>query len=203
MYIDDCRLKGVVNLVLRDKDGRVKQHKTIRNKVTKDGIAHIIGRMIDDGQDRAGKHKMPRMMSHMAIGIGAAARSAKDRYNHTDFDNLPTVTGITDSSGTNLKNARKQAAIPKSYDRMLQDERGFRVQLMKDTTLATDYVPLVNVHMEQDGSTNMHATDGSGNSQLIFTTGSDGGNTLKRLRVGLRVNWPNRRYFKYRTYWWK
>ena len=152
MYIDDCRLKGVVNLVLRDKDGRVKQHKTIRNKVTKDGIAHIIGRMIDDGQDRAGKHKMPRMMSHMAIGIGAAARSAKDRYNHTDFDNLPAITGITDSSGTNLKNARKQAAIPKSYDRMLQDERGFRVQLMKDTTLATDYVPLVNVHMEQDGS---------------------------------------------------
>ena len=57
MYQDDCRLKGVVNLVLRDKDGKVKQHKTIRNKVTRAGIAHIIGRMIDDGQDRAGKHK--------------------------------------------------------------------------------------------------------------------------------------------------
>ena len=187
MYIDDCRLKGVVNLVLRDENGKVKQHKTIRNKVTKDGIAHIIGRMIDDGQDRAGKHKMPRMMSHMAIGIGAAAREARDRYIATDFDNIPTVTGITDPSGTNLKTARKQAAIPKSYDRMLQDERGFRVQLMKDTTLASDYVALVNVHLEQDGSTAMHATDGSGNSQLIFVTGSDNGNTLKRLRVGLQV----------------
>ncbi len=187
MYIDDCRLKGVVNLVLRDENGKVKQHKTIRNKVTKDGIAHIIGRMIDDGQDRAGKHKMPRMMSHMAIGIGAAAREARDRYIATDFDNIPTVTGITDPSGTNLKTARKQAAIPKSYDRMLQDERGFRVQLMKDTTLASDYVPLINVHLEQDGSTAMHATDGSGNSQLIFVTGSDNGNTLKRLRVGLQV----------------
>ena len=187
MYIDDCRLKGVVNLVLRDENGKVKQHKTIRNKVTKDGIAHIIGRMIDDGQDRAGKHKMPRMMSHMAIGIGAAAREARDRYIADDFDNIPTVTGITDPSGTNLKTARKQAAIPKSYDRMLQDERGFRVQLMKDTTLASDYVALVNVHLEQDGSTAMHATDGSGNSQLIFVTGSDNGNTLKRLRVGLQV----------------
>jgi len=189
MYIDDCRLKGVVNLVLRDKDGKVKQHKTIRNKVTKDGIAHIIGRMIDDGQDRAGKHKMPRMMSHMAIGIGAAARSDKDRYNHTDFDNLPKVLGINDGSGTqaNLKIARKQAAIPKAYDRMLQDERGFRVQLMKDTTLLGDYAPLVNVHLEQDGSTAMHATDSAGNSQLIFTTGSDGGNTLKRLRKGLQI----------------
>jgi hypothetical protein len=189
MYIDDCRLKGVVNLVLRDKDGKVKQHKTIRNKVTKDGIAHIIGRMIDDGQDRAGKHKMPRMMSHMAIGIGAAARSNKDRYNHTDFDNLPKVLGINDSGGTqaNLKVARKQAAIPKAYDRMLQDERGFRVQLMKDTTLSNDYAPLLNVHMEKDGSTAMHSTDSAGNSQLIFTTGSDGGNTRKRLRVGLQV----------------
>jgi hypothetical protein len=189
MYIDDCRLKGVVNLVLRDKDGKVKQHKTIRNKVTKDGIAHIIGRMIDDGQDRAGKHKMPRMMSHMAIGIGAAARSNKDRYDHESFDALPQVLGISDSGGTqaNLKTARKQAAIPKSYDRRLQDERGFRVQLMKDTTLAGDYTPLINVHLERDGTTAMHATDGSGNSQLIFTTGSAGGDTLKRLRKGLQI----------------
>ena len=145
--------------------------------------------MIDDGQDRAGKHKMPRMMSHMAIGIGAAARANKDRYNHTDFDNLPKVLGISDSSGTqgSLKTARKQAAIPKAYDRMLQDERGFRVQLMKDTTLSTDYVPLLNVHLEQDGSTNMHTTDSAGNSQLIFTTGSASGLTLKRLRKGLQI----------------
>ena len=147
MYIDDCRLKGVVNLVLRDENGKVKQHKTIRNKVTRDGIAHIIGRMIDDGQDRAGLHKMPRMMSHMAIGIGAAAREARDTYTATDFDNLPqnaAALGISDLSGTttDLVTARKQAAVPKSYDKRLQDERGFRVQLMKDTTLASDYAPL-------------------------------------------------------------
>ena len=189
MYIDDCRLKGVVNLVLRDENGKVKQHKTIRNKVTKDGIAHIIGRMIDDGQDRAGKHKMPRMMSHMAIGIGAAARSGKDRYTATDLDNLPLIKGITDQSGTtaNLKTSRKQAAIPQSYDRMLQDERGFRVQLMKDTTLATDYVPLVNMHLEQDGTTVMHNLNSDGKSELRFVTGSDQGNTVKRLRVGLQL----------------
>ena len=65
MYQDDCRLKGVVNLVLRDKNGKVKQHKTVRNKVTRYGIAHIIGRMVDDSQDKDGGHKMPRMMSHM------------------------------------------------------------------------------------------------------------------------------------------
>ena len=187
MYIDDCRLKGVVNLVLRDENGKVKQHKTIRNKVTRDGIAHIIGRMIDDGQDRAGKHKMPRMMSHMAVGIGAAARSNRDRYTATDLDSLPGVRGVTDSSGTPLKTSRKQAAIPQSYDRMLQDERGFRVQLMKDTTKASDYVPLLNMHLEQDGSTNMHNLNSDGKSELIFLTGSDSGNSLKRLRVGLQL----------------
>ena len=51
MLKDDARIKGIVNLVLRDQHGRVKQHKTIRNAVTDYGIAHIIGRMIDTGQD--------------------------------------------------------------------------------------------------------------------------------------------------------
>ena len=161
MYIDDCRLKGVVNLVLRDENGKVKQHKTIRNKVTRDGIAHIIGRMIDDGQDRAGLHKMPRMMSHMAVGIGAAARAA-------EISILQPILilcfkraqlGISDSGGTvsDLVTARKQAAIPKSYDKRLQDERGFRVQLMKDTTLASDYAPLQDLLLSQSGSTAMHS----------------------------------------------
>ena len=193
MYKDDCRLKGVVNLVLRDKDGKVKQHKTIRNKVTRAGIAHIIGRMIDDGQDRAGKHKMPRMMSHMAVGIGAAARSNPNEYTSQDFDALSTsIPGAANPGGTTAT-SRKKAASAESYDRMLQDERGFRVQLMKDTTLANDYSTLEDVVLAQATSSStsnaigIHATSG-GNSQLIFETGSDSGNTLKRLRVGLQIS---------------
>lgn len=193
MYKDDCRLKGVVNLVLRDKDGKVKQHKTIRNKVTRAGIAHIIGRMIDDGQDRAGLHKMPRMMSHMAVGIGAAARSDENTYTAQNLDNLPiNIPNSRLNLGGATVTSRKKAASAESYDRMLQDERGYRVQLMKDTSLATDYATLTNVTLAQatDSSSNaiaMHATT-SGNSQLIFETGSDSGNTLKRLRVGLRIS---------------
>lgn len=193
MYIDDCRLKGVVNLVLRDENGKVKQHKTVRNKVTRDGIAHIIGRMIDDGQDRAGQHKMPRMMSHMAVGIGAAAREARDTYTAVDFDNLPqnsAALGISDLSGTttDLVTARKQAAIPKSYDKRLQDERGFRVQLMKDTTLASDYAPLQDLLLSQSGSIAMHSLNSAGNSELKFQAGSGGSpSTVSKLRVGLRL----------------
>ena len=70
MQKDSAQIKGIVNLVLRDKEGRVKQHKTIRNLVTDYGLAHIVGRMIDPRQDITGKHQIPRMMSHMAIGTG-------------------------------------------------------------------------------------------------------------------------------------
>jgi len=136
MYKDDCRLKGVVNLVLRDKDGKVKQHKTIRNKVTDYGIAHMIGRMIDDNQDKAGAHIMPRMMSHMGIGVGAAGQ-----------DGTHTTTAARDSNSVqNLYEDRtfgtldlKKASEAATFDRMLQNERGRRVQLMKDTSLASDY----------------------------------------------------------------
>lgn len=137
MYKDDCRLKGVVNLVLRDKDGKVKQHKTIRNKVTDYGIAHMIGRMIDDNQDKAGAHIMPRMMSHMGIGVGAAGQNGTH-----------TTTAARDSNSVqNLYEDRtfgtldlKKASEAATFDRMLQNERGRRVQLMKDTSLASDYV---------------------------------------------------------------
>lgn len=198
MYLDDCRLKGVVNLVLRDADGKVKQHKTIRNKVTRAGIAHIIGRMIDDGQDRGGLHKMPRMMSHMAIGIGAAARSDQNTYESTDFDALPNnIPGQLDTafnvSTAPTVSSRKRAAIPASYDRMLQDERGFRVQLMKDTTLIDDYGTLENQALAQATDANsaavtMHAIE-NGKSVIRFETGSGGNpSTLSKLRVGLQIS---------------
>jgi len=75
MQKDSAQIKGIVNLVLRDKEGRVKQHKTIRNLVTDYGLAHIVGRMIDPRQDITGKHQIPRMMSHMAIGTGDYANA--------------------------------------------------------------------------------------------------------------------------------
>ena len=148
MYQDDCRLKGVVNLVLRDKNGKVKQHKTIRNKVTDYGVAHILQRLVDDKQDREGSHQMPRMMSHMAIGIGAAARSGPHRYNASDFDD-PAGNGSA---------ARRRAATASTHDRMLQDERGERVQLMKDTTKTGDYAVLTGAVLNQAGSAVMIQT---------------------------------------------
>lgn len=116
MLKDNASIKGIVNLVLRDQHGRVKQHKTIRNAVTEDGIAHIIGRMIDTNQDRNGKdgakqHILPRMMSHMGIGTGNNASTAGS-------------SSVVTASTTN---------------RFLQTEIGSRVQVMKDTSRTSDY----------------------------------------------------------------
>ena len=91
-------VKGTVNLVLRGPDGKVKQHKTIRNKLMRQGLAHIVGRMIDPMQNGQAKlmsktgqqgaetyntavtspasdstdyqHDIPNMMRFMGIGTG-------------------------------------------------------------------------------------------------------------------------------------
>ena len=88
-------VKGTVNLVLRGPDGKVKQHKTIRNKLMRHGLAHIVGRMIDPMQNGQAKllvetgsagsetygsvnnasgsdyqHDVPPMMRFMGIGTG-------------------------------------------------------------------------------------------------------------------------------------
>lgn len=76
MMIENAAIKGTVNMVLRGPDGRVKAHKTIRNKVMNAGIAHIVGRMINPGQDGsgdpAGQNDFPHMMRYMGIGTGTA-----------------------------------------------------------------------------------------------------------------------------------
>ena len=138
--------------------------------------------MIDDNQDKHGNHQMPRMMSHMAIGIGAAARSGFNEYKAPDYNSLTFTSGAT---GTPVA-SRKRAADSSIYDRMLQDERGQRVQLMKDTTKASDYVAQ-ELNFTQSGSTQMYQTISGGKSILIFQTGSDSGLTLEKLRTGLEV----------------
>ena len=98
MLKDDARIKGIVNLVLRDEHGRVKQHKTIRNKVTDYGLAHIVGRMIDPQQDIRGTHVIPAMMSHMSIGTGTSPARTHDRMLQTEPTTVTRVQVMRDTS---------------------------------------------------------------------------------------------------------
>jgi len=70
MHKDGLMARGTVNLVLRDGQGKVKQHKTVRNKITNQGLAHIVGRMIDSGEDRIAYTGFPNMMQYMGLGTG-------------------------------------------------------------------------------------------------------------------------------------
>ena len=165
MLKDNASIKGIVNLVLRDQHGRVKQHKTIRNAVTRDGIAHIIGRMIDTGQDRNGtstnKHIMPRMMSHMAIGVGDGA--------------------VSGQANTSL------AEVADTRQRFLQGEVGTRVQLMKDTSRTVDYEAFDNLlpfAVQTDNAAANYNSVTVGDTFFLMATSAT---TTGTLRVGMLV----------------
>ena len=111
MHKDGMMARGTVNLVLRDEQGKVKQHKTVRNKITNQGLAHIVGRMIDSGEDHALYTGFPNMMKFMGLGQGvgstidgiitAAAPTATD----VTLSNEVTVGTTANSHHTSGKGA--------------------------------------------------------------------------------------------------
>lgn len=85
MHIDGLAARGTVNIVLRDAFGKVKQHKTVKNMVVDQGLAHIVGRLIDGtynshteeiaevGSDIVGYTGFPKSMRYMALGRNASS----------------------------------------------------------------------------------------------------------------------------------
>lgn len=66
MLNDKLKLTGEVKLVLRDKDGNIKDTREVKNLVVRSGLAFIISRM-------AGTSK--GVMSYMALGSSSTAAS--------------------------------------------------------------------------------------------------------------------------------
>ena len=67
MINDDLKLRGDVAIVLKDKDGNVKDSREIHNLVVSAGLEFICSRMAGTS---AG------LMSHMALGSGTTAAAA-------------------------------------------------------------------------------------------------------------------------------
>ena len=65
---DGLKLRGDVALVLRDKDGNVKDERKIENLIVDTGLNFICDRMKDD----------ETAMTHMALGSGSTAAAAND-----------------------------------------------------------------------------------------------------------------------------
>ena len=65
---DGLKLRGDVALVLRDKDGNVKDERVIENLIVDTGLNFICDRMKND----------ETAMTHMALGSGSTAAAAGD-----------------------------------------------------------------------------------------------------------------------------
>ena len=65
---DGLKLRGDVALVLRDKDGNIKETRDVKNLIVDTGLNFICDRMKDD----------ETAMTHMALGSGSTAAAAGD-----------------------------------------------------------------------------------------------------------------------------
>jgi hypothetical protein len=64
MYVENIKSLGILNIVLRDENGNIKEEREVPNMVVNTGLAYIQERM------RVGT---PTAMSHMALGTSSTA----------------------------------------------------------------------------------------------------------------------------------
>ena len=88
MINEDLKLRGDVAIVLKDKDGNVKDSREIHNLVVSSGLEFICSRMAGTS---AG------VMSHMALGSGTTAAAAGD----TDLQSILGSREALDSTTAN------------------------------------------------------------------------------------------------------
>ena len=67
MFNENLKLSGQLGIVLRDKDGNIKEERTERNLVVTTGLNYIASRM---------KDASATAMTHMALGSGTTAAAA-------------------------------------------------------------------------------------------------------------------------------
>ncbi len=91
MINENLKLSGQLNIVLKDKDGNVKDSREVKNLVVNTGLAYIASRMVGTSKS---------VMSHMALGSGTTAAAA----GQTDLVSILGSREVLDSttiSGTN------------------------------------------------------------------------------------------------------
>jgi len=88
MLKEKPKASGTLEIVLRDKDGKVKDQRTVKNLVVDTGLAYIADRMADAAESA---------MSHMAVGTGSTAAAAGDTTLGTEAGR----TSLTSTTQTN------------------------------------------------------------------------------------------------------
>ena len=83
--LENLKVKGRLSIVLRDKDGNVKDERDVDNLVVNAGLAYIVSRMV--GTAKA-------VMSHMALGSGTTSAAGSQ----TDLVSVLGVREALDST---------------------------------------------------------------------------------------------------------
>ena len=91
MINDDLKLRGDVAIVLKDKDGKIKESREINNLVVSAGLTYICSRMADASAS---------VMSHMALGSGTTAAAAGDTDLESILGSREALDSTTASSNT-------------------------------------------------------------------------------------------------------
>ena len=87
---DGLKLRGDVALVLRDKDGNVKDTRNVKNLIVDSGLNFICDRMKND----------ETAMTHMALGSGSTAAAAGDTSLGSQLGSREALDSDTVSSNT-------------------------------------------------------------------------------------------------------
>ena len=98
MILENLKLSGQLNIVLKDKAGTIKEERVEKNLVVNAGLAYIASRMT--GTSKA-------VMSHMALGSGTTAAAASQ----TDLVTLLGSREALDSATITGSNNEKVAYV--------------------------------------------------------------------------------------------
>jgi len=94
MINENLKLSGQLNIVLKDKNGKVKEERVEKNLVVNKGLAFIISRM--EGTSKS-------VMSHMALGSSSTAEAA----GQTDLVAILGSREVLDSTAITGTNSEK------------------------------------------------------------------------------------------------
>jgi uncharacterized membrane protein len=85
------RVKGIINIVVKDANGKVKEKRTIRNKIVNAGLAAMAGLLLTDVSVDD--------FDYIAVGTGIDAAAAGDTALGTEI----TDSGLERAAGTGTR----------------------------------------------------------------------------------------------------
>ena len=91
MLKDSLKLKGELNITVKDKNGNVKESRDEKNLIVSAGLAFICSRMVDANDN---------VMSHMAVGSGTNSPVAGDTDLQSILGNREPLDSATHSGNT-------------------------------------------------------------------------------------------------------